>query len=143
MGNIDLSRFHSAHKYDYESALAEIKRGRKTSCWMWYIFPQIAGLGTSFTAEYYAIADVQEASAYLQDSVLGAHLLEISEALLELESNDALAVLGCPDNLKLRSCMTLFLEIAPENKVFKAVLDKYFGGKPDERTLRILKKQNV
>lgn len=141
MGEVDLSRFHSAHQHDYETALAEIKKGRKTSCWMWYIFPQIAGLGRSSVAQYYSIADAKEAAAYLHDPVLGGHLMEISRALLELESNDALAVLGAPDNLKLRSSMTLFAQIAPENKVFQAVLDKYFGGKPDGRTLAVLKKQ--
>ena len=107
---------------------------------MWYIFPQIAGLGFSETAQYYAIRDITEAQAYTAHPVLGARLVEISEALLLLPSNNALDVLGFPDNLKLCSCMTLFERAAPDKRVFARVLEKFFGGKRDKRTLQILGK---
>ncbi len=134
----DLSRFHEAQKYDYVSALEEIRRGRKTSHWIWYIFPQIKGLGRSPIAEYYAIEDLQEAVDYLQDPVLKSRLTEISEALLSLDSCSPLEVMGSPDDLKLRSCMTLFLEADPDCTVFGRVLDKFYHGEPDEKTLEIL-----
>ena len=107
---------------------------------MWYIFPQIQGLGMSSTAQYYAIADLDEAKAYLAEPTLRARLLEISEALLTLHTNDPTAVMGWPDDLKLRSSMTLFAEAEPECAVFQKVLDKYYGGAKDPRTLRILGK---
>lgn len=134
----DLTRFYEAQKYDYPIALTEIKRGRKLSCWMWYIFPQIAGLGQSSTAQYFSISDLQEAKCYIQDEILGKHLTEISEALLELESNDAYAVFGCPDNLKLKSSMTLFAIAAPNHNVFQKVLNKFFQGERDERTMQLI-----
>ena len=122
----DLSRFHQAQKYDYDIALQEIKNGRKESHWMWYIFPQIQGLGYSSTAQYYAISDMAEAKAYLKDNVLRCRLVEISQALLDLPANDAMEVFGVPDNMKLRSSMTLFSMAAPEISVFQKVLDKFF-----------------
>lgn len=131
----DLSRFHGAQKYDYDIALSEIKNGRKMSCWMWYIFPQLKGLGTSSMAQYYGISDLQEAREYMEEKKLSSNLLEISEALLQLDTDDAVAVMGVPDNLKLRSCMTLFKEAAPDEKVFSAVLDKFFHGEGDLVTL--------
>lgn len=134
----DLSRFHTAQQYDYETALAEIKRGRKTSHWIWYVFPQITGLGRSSMAEYYAIKDLNEAIEYYDDPVLRERLVEISSALLEISCNDPTAVMGCPDDLKLRSSMTLFSVAAPECSVFQAVLDKFFAGTPDKKTLQIL-----
>lgn len=137
----DLSRFKKAQEQDYAEALREIQKGHKQSHWIWYIFPQIAGLGRSGTAEYYAIRDLGEAKAYLADDTLRAHLLEISNALLTLESNDAEEVMGWPDNLKLRSSMTLFHEADPEEEVFQQVLDKFYGGVSDQRTLQILKSQ--
>lgn len=137
----DLSRFKKAQEQDYAEALCEIQKGHKQSHWIWYIFPQIAGLGRSGTAEYYAIRDLGEAKAYLADDTLRAHLLEISNALLTLESNDAEEVMGWPDNLKLRSSMTLFHEADPEEEVFQQVLDKFYGGVSDQRTLQILKSQ--
>ena len=109
---------------------------------MWYIFPQIAGLGRSSTAQYYAIADFQEAVDYVNDKVLGKHLIEISEALLELDTSDALAVFGSPDNMKLKSSMTLFAEAAPEQQVFIKVLDKFFHGDKDKETLRLIKSRH-
>lgn len=137
----DLKRFHEAQSYDYRTALAEIQRGRKESHWMWYIFPQIAGLGKSSTAQYYAIHDLKEARDYLNDEILGSRLEEISEALLRLETDDPLQVMGWPDDLKLRSSMTLFAEADPHRQVFGKVLEKYFRGEKDPATLKILEGQ--
>ena len=132
-----LNRFLTAQERSYDAALAEIKAGRKRTHWMWYIFPQIAGLGMSSTAQYYSIQDRLEAEEYMEHPVLGARLLEISRALLTLESSDATAVMGYPDDLKLRSCMTLFAQVS-DDPVFEAVLDKFFSGRPDSRTLALL-----
>ena len=134
----DLSRFLEAQKHSYASALSEIRNGRKRSHWMWYIFPQIAGLGFSSTAQYYAIRDLSEARAYLEEPVLRSRLLEISSALLELPGDDATQILGWPDDLKLRSCMTLFLHADPSIPVFQQVLDKFYAGSEDERTVALL-----
>lgn len=135
-----LIRFHAAQERDYERALSEIRSGHKCSHWIWYIFPQIAGMGYSSTSKYYAITDFNEAVAYWNDFVLRAHLLEISEALLELESNDSEEVMGWPDDMKLRSCMTLFAQVAPEEETFRKVLEKFFDGEPDTKTLQLLGK---
>ena len=134
----DLSRFIKAQETDYERALSEIRSGHKRSHWIWYIFPQISGLGFSSTAQYYAIKDRKEAEEYLKNDLLRERLVEISEALLLLESNDAGEVMGYPDDLKLRSSMTLFHEVAPETEVFQKVLDKFFEGKPDQKTIELL-----
>ena len=131
----DLSRFHKAQQGSYETALAEIRSGRKRSHWIWYIFPQIQGLGFSSTAQYYAIENLEEAKAYLADPVLRERLLEISNALLALDSCDPSEVMGYPDDLKLRSSMTLFSLAEPECTVFRDVLDKFYGGREDERTI--------
>ena len=136
---MSLQRFEDAHRQDYETALAEIRRGRKTSHWMWYIFPQLKELGYSPTAQYYGIENLAEAEAFLSHPVLGVHLVEISRALLALETNNADLVFGYPDNLKLRSSMTLFAQIREADPVFGQVLDKFFEGKPDQRTLELLK----
>ena len=136
----DLERFYKAQEYDYKTALSEIRNGRKESHWMWYIFPQVPGLGRSTTAEYYAIKSKEEAKSYIEDPVLGKHLIEISQALLQVSSDDAEMVMGWPDNLKLRSCMTLFAEVAPEQPVFRNVLEKFYDGEMDGKTLDILKK---
>ena len=146
----DLERFVKAQEYDYDTALREIRGGRKRSHWMWYIFPQLKGLGYSSTSQYYGIRDLDEAKAYLQHPVLGPRLVEISEALLTLDTDDAGAVMGYPDNLKLHSCMTLF-ELAafdlsapelylsaPELYVFSRVLEKFFAGHQDRRTRELL-----
>jgi uncharacterized protein (DUF1810 family) len=134
----NLTRFVDAQVTDYQQALAEIKAGRKRSHWMWYIFPQIQGLGFSSISQRYAIKDADEAAAYLQHPVLGARLLEISQALLGLASSNATSVMGSPDDLKLRSSMTLFAAVPGASPVFQQVLDKFFAGKPDGQTLQML-----
>ncbi len=134
----DLSRFLEAQNNSYNTALREIRAGRKRSHWMWYIFPQIQGLGYSAMAQHYAIRDLGEAREYLQHPLLGPRLIEISEALLALDESDPRRVMGSPDDLKLRSCMTLFQCAAPDQPVFGKVLDKFYGGRPDGRTLEIL-----
>lgn len=137
----DLERFLTAQQSYYRTALQEIKSGKKRSCWMWFIFPQIAGLSYSETARYYAIKNVEEAKAYMEDCTLGTNLIEISEALLEVGSNDADEVMGWPDNLKLKSSMTLFALAKPECETFQKVLDKFFHGEMDQKTVEIL--QNI
>ena len=134
---VDLERFVTAQQTSYERALAEIKNGRKESHWMWYIFPQIQGLGFSETARRYAIINLKEAEAFLTHPVLGERLIRISNELLKIKSNNALEVFGSPDHLKLKSSMTLFAHLNM-NPVFNAVLDKFFKGETDERTLSII-----
>ncbi len=134
----DLQRFKDAQRNDYEQALQEVKSGQKRTHWMWYIFPQVHGLGMTSISDYYSIKSLQEAQDYLKDPALGARLVEISKALLELNTSDPHAVFGSPDDLKLRSCMTLFERADPQNPVFGEVLDKYYGGERDQRTLEIL-----
>lgn len=136
----DLSKYKLAHQRDYEVALAEIRNGRKLSHWMWYIFPQLKGLGRSTTSEYYGIQNLDEAKEFLADDYLGGHLVEISYALLQVDCNDAKTVMGRPDDMKLKSSMTLFSMATADESVFKKVLDKFFGGKADYRTIKILEK---
>ena len=133
-----LDRFLDAQRGDYAAALAEVRRGRKTSHWMWYIFPQIAGLGQSSTARYYSIRDLEEAREYYAHPVLGQRLREISGVLLDLRGSDPVAVFGGIDSMKLKSSMTLFAVAAPDDPLFRQVLDKYYGGEQDALTLRIL-----
>jgi uncharacterized protein (DUF1810 family) len=133
----DLDRFVEAQRDVYDDALAEIKIGRKRSHWMWFVFPQIAGLGSSPTAQRYAVSGPEEAKAYLAHSVLGPRLIEISRALLSVEGRSAEQILGYPDDLKLRSSMTLFAQVADDPAVFEAVLERYYDG-PDQRTLDLL-----
>ncbi|GAA4495099.1 DUF1810 domain-containing protein [Hymenobacter ginsengisoli] len=135
----NLQRFLDAQARDYAPALSEIKAGRKRSHWMWYIFPQIQGLGFSSISQQYAIQNAAEAAAYLQHPVLGARLVEISQALLGLASSNATAIMGTPDDLKLRSSMTLFAQVLGASPVFQQVLDKFFGGAPDAKTLQLLR----
>ena len=135
----DLSRFIKAQESDYATALSEIRAGRKRTHWIWYIFPQIRGLGISATSQRYVIADLEEAKEYLADDTLRGRLLEISQALLDLPETDIGTVMGFPDDLKLRSSMTLFQLAEPSCGIFQQVLDKYFGGKPDEKTIAICK----
>ena len=134
----NLQRFISAQEGDYETALQEIRSGRKRSHWMWYIFPQIDGLGFSDMARRYGIKDLTEAAQYLEHPVLGSRLIEISQALLELPGNNATEIMGSPDNLKLHSSMTLFSLIPDTNPVFDAVLKKFFKGQQDNGTLRLI-----
>ncbi len=136
----ELNRFLKAQEKDFEQALSEIKSGRKRSHWMWYIFPQIQGLGFSETAKYYSIQDLDEARDFLQHKVLGSRLREITAELLMLDQNNASEVFGSPDDLKLKSSMTLFASVdASEDKPFKKVLDKFFKGHFDQKTLNIIK----
>lgn len=134
----DLDRFVRAQQGDYDRALAEIKQGQKRSHWMWYIFPQIDGLGSSPTAKRYAIRSAAEADAYLQHPVLGSRLAECAEAALRVPGKSARDVFGSPDDLKLRSSATLFAAVSPEGSVFHRLLERYFEGEPDPKTLRLL-----
>ena len=134
----NLSRFIEAQERDYQTALREIATGRKRTHWIWYVFPQLKGLGRSQTAEYYGIDGFDEAVAYMAHPVLGPRLVQISQALLALEACDAHAVMGSPDDLKLRSCMTLFEAAAPDEPMFARVLDKFYGGQRDGCTLAML-----
>lgn len=139
MGNnaSNLSRFIEAQGQNYKRALQEIKAGHKCSHWMWFIFPQLKGLGRSATSTYYGIDGLSEAEEYLSHPILGNRLREISEALLKLDSNNAHDIFGSPDDLKLRSCMTLFDKVSPYD-IFNDVLNKFFGGETDYKTLKLL-----
>jgi uncharacterized protein (DUF1810 family) len=133
-----LSRFIEAQTATYDTALAELSRGQKTSHWMWFVFPQIAGLGHSPTARFYALANLDEARAYLAHPVLGPRLVDAVEAILALPGRDANAVFGAPDDLKLRSSLTLFRAADPDEPTFQRALDKYFAGQADPLTLERL-----
>lgn len=141
----DLQKFIDAQDYGYsfgetyQTALKEIKQGEKISHWIWYVFPQIQGLGFSGTTAYFSIKDLSEAKDYYAHLVLGARLIEITETLLNIESDDPMTVFGYPDAFKVRSCMTLFKHAAPEQKLFQKVLDKFCRGIEDEKTLGILR----
>jgi uncharacterized protein (DUF1810 family) len=124
---------------DYEQALSEIRSGRKQSHWMWYIFPQVDGLGVSSTSRRYAIKSVAEAEAYLRHPLLGPRLLESAQATVDVKGRSAFEVFGTPDDMKLQSCATLFASVSPAGSVFHQVLDRYFGGEPDDRTLGLLR----
>jgi uncharacterized protein (DUF1810 family) len=134
----DLARFVDAQRASYATALEEIRSGRKRSHWMWYVFPQLAGLGSSTMAEHYSICSLDEARAYLAHDVLGPRLVECAAAVLALEGRSAREIFGSPDDLKLRSSATLFALVSSEDSVFRAVLDRYFGATPDPRTLELL-----
>lgn len=134
----DLARFVTAQTDTYARALAEIRAGQKRTHWMWFVFPQIQGLGTSSTARFYAIEDRAEAEAYLAHPILGPRLLEITEALLAVEGKTASEIFGSPDDLKLRSCATLFARVSAPGSLFERVVEKFYGGKPDPETLRRL-----
>lgn len=135
---MELERFLQAQSYQYEIALKEIQNGRKQSHWMWYIFPQLRGLGQSSMAWEYGIEDLDEAKAYLAHPILGARLLEICSAALYTSSNNAMEVFGFPDNLKLKSSMTLFEVADPQQPIFGQILMKFFNGERDSATLGIL-----
>jgi uncharacterized protein (DUF1810 family) len=134
----DLDRFVEAQEDCYARALAEVRSGRKRSHWMWYVFPQLEGLGSSPTSRRYAIRSLAEAEAYLRHPILGPRLVECSEAALGVEGRSALEVFGSPDDMKLRSCATLFACVSPAGSVFHRLLDRYFQGRRDDRTLRLL-----
>lgn len=133
-----LDRFLKAQEDDYEFALAEIRAGEKRSHWIWYIFPQIDVLAFSSTSKYYAIKSLEEARAYLAHPILGQRLLACMEALLEVRDRSAAEIFGFPDDLKVRSCATLFAQAAVAPSIFDRVLDKYYGGERDPRTLALL-----
>lgn len=133
MDNYNLARFIEAQRLSYETALGEIRNGWKESHWVWYIFPQLKGLGHSYNSQYYGISGREEAVAYLEHPVLGARLREISAALLAIEVKSAVEILSRTDAVKVRSCMTLFDAICP-NDIFAKVLDKYYNGKRDKRS---------
>lgn len=139
MSSGDIYRFLAPHNLTYQRALEEIKHAKKQSHWMWYIFPQLKGLGKSDTAILYGIQDLREAETYYTHPVLGANLLEISNALLRIEHKSANEIFGYPDDLKLHSCMSLFAQIKNVDSVFQLVLDKYFNGAPDEQTIKLLR----
>jgi uncharacterized protein (DUF1810 family) len=141
MNEHDLTRFLTAQERDYATALAEIKSGKKRSHWMWYIFPQIAGLGASETSKFYALKNQAEAEAYLNHPVLGKRLIEISKAALELEDNHATRIFGNPDDMKLKSSMTLFAALPDAHPVFAQVIAKFFNGIQDWVTLNLLKEK--
>ena len=134
----DLGRFVDAQAGDYDQALAEIRRGRKTSHWMWYIFPQIDGLGFSSMSRRYSIKSAAEARAYLDHPLLGKRLIECAEAALGVEGRSAHEIFGSPDDLKLKSSATLFANVTPPDSVFVRLLDKYFKGERDGKTLQLL-----
>ena len=136
----DLNRFTNAQTGIYETALAELKNGQKRTHWMWYIFPQIDGLGRSATAKYYAIKNLEEVRQYLNHPVLGSRLLECTEAVLAIDGRTVSEIFGYPDELKFKSSMTLFAFVANPGSVFVRVLDKYFHGERDVKTLQLLKK---
>ena len=134
----ELSRFLEAQQGSYPIALSEIRHGRKRSHWMWFVFPQYVGLGISLTSQRYAIKSLAEAEAYLNDPVLGPRLVQCAQALLDVEGRSAHEIFGSPDDIKLKSSATLFAHVSPPDSVFERVLDKYFRGERDDKTLRLL-----
>lgn len=138
-----LTRFLDAQNQVYLNALSEIRDGSKKGHWMWFVFPQLKGLGKSSTSEYYGIDGLDEASAYLEHPVLGKHLVEIASALLDLDGKTAAGIFGSPDDIKLQSSMTLFSQVASANAVFQNVLSKYFDGQPDQNTLERLHMHHI
>jgi uncharacterized protein (DUF1810 family) len=136
----DLARFVKAQEGVYERALQELKQGEKRSHWMWFIFPQIEGLGRSPVARFYSMKSGAEAKAYLAHPLLGARLIECCQVLLRLSGRSASEIFGYPDDLKLRSSMTLFASVSEPGSVFAQVIDRYYEGKPDQVTLDALKR---
>ena len=134
----NLSRFVRAQERDYESALSEINRGQKRTHWMWYIFPQLDGLALSATSKRYSIKNAKDAKAYLDHRVLGPRLLECAEAVVLIEGKSAAEIFGSPDDLKLRSCATLFACVLPQGSVFDRLIDKYYRGERESKTLQLM-----
>lgn len=136
----DLNRFLKAQENTFAKAFEEVENGRKTSHWMWYIFPQIAGLGHSEMSRFYAIRDITEAGQYLDHPVLGDRMISISRLLTRLKNKTAHEIFGSPDDLKLKSSMTLFASVTNSDPVFQQVLDQYFGGEKDAKTLDLIRR---
>lgn len=134
----NIERFLKIQSNDYKKALEEIRGGQKRSHWMWYIFPQVRGLGFTEISVYYSIKSIEEAKEYINHPILGLRLREITEALLRLQSNNAIIIMGNSDALKLRSSMTLFASLPNTDPLFQKVLDKFYGGEPDINTLEII-----
>ena len=143
MKDYNLKRFLEAQTNSYENALAELRAGRKRSHWMWFIFPQLQGLGSSEMSKRYAIRDLDEARLYLADPILGKRLINLCNELLKLENVTASEIFGYPDDMKLQSSMTLFAAAKGGDNVFESVLKKYYGGARDPATLQILHAQNL
>ena len=139
----NLTRFVDAQEEVFDNVLAELKRGRKDGHWIWFIFPQLKGLGRSSTSEFYGITSLDEASAYLQHPVLGARLLQCTELVIAIQGSDPEDIFGDVDAMKFRSCMTLFAAADPGNPVFSRALEKYFAGEGDPLTRSYLGKQNA
>ncbi len=134
----DLRRFVDAQAPVYPSVRAELEAGRKTSHWMWFVFPQVRGLGSSATSRHFALSSLEEARAYLAHPVLGPRLAECTRLVNAVEGRTARQIFGTPDDMKFRSCMTLFAQASRHAEAFEAALRKYYGGEPDERTLALL-----
>lgn len=134
----NLQRFVDAQNPDYEQVCSELRAGHKRTHWIWFIFPQLKGLGRSETASYYGIASRQEAEAYLAHPILGPRLRECTRLVNAVEDRSIDQIFGYPDNLKFRSSMTLFASTATENQIFEDALQKYFAGEPDQRTVELL-----
>ena len=136
----DLERFIEAHAQHFHLAMNEIRSGKKRSHWMWFIFPQLKGLGFSDTAKYYSLKNLKEAEAFLDHPVLGKNLVAIASALLKLEENNATSVFGKPDDMKLHSSISLFSLVPGADPVFRKLLDKFFEGNQDHQTIALLEK---
>jgi uncharacterized protein (DUF1810 family) len=139
----DLDRFVAAQRACFATALEELTAGRKRSHWMWFIFPQLAGLGHSATSQYYGIESLAEAIAYLRHPILGPRLAACAEAVLAVEGRSARDIFGAPDDLKLRSCATLFAQASPPGSVHQRLLDRYFGGAADPATMALLEDERL
>jgi uncharacterized protein (DUF1810 family) len=139
--SVELDRFVAAQADTYDAALSELRQGRKTGHWMWFIFPQLDGLGKSSTSRFYAIRSAEEAKAYLEHPVLGQRLKQCCEALLACGETDVGTIFGSPDDLKLRSCLTLFRSVAAPGSIFERVLERFFQGEPDRQTEELLKRR--
>lgn len=137
---LNLDRFVVAQEHTFDTALEEVRNGKKESHWMWFIFPQIIGLGESDTALYYSLTDIGEAKLYLEHQVLGPRLVKITNELLALDTDDPVSVFGELDSLKLNSCMTLFDVVSDDNDVFNQVIEKFYDGEKDQKTLQLIKK---
>ena len=138
----NLNRYIDQQKIYYDIALKEIKNGYKQNHWMWFIFPQLKGLGESEISNYYGINGIEEAIEYYNNEYLKNNLIEISKELLKVENKSINYILGYPDNLKLKSCMTLFELVDKKEEVFKKILEKYYDNERDEKTIELVKKRN-